>query len=499
MAFLVALDQGTTSSRTLVFDDEGGVVATAQEELPQHFPSPGLVEHDPGEIWATQERTIFSALEKARLGPRDIAGVGITNQRETTLLWERATSRPVCRAIVWQDRRTAPLCRALEKKGHGDLFRERTGLLLDPYFSGTKLAWMLEHVPGARERARKGELAFGTVDSWLVSKLTGGALHTTDVTNASRTLLFDIRKGTWDDELLAILDIPREIVPEVRSSCEIYGEVTNPAPLRGVPIAGIAGDQQAALMGQLCTSKGQAKCTYGTGCFLLLALGNESPAAPKGILTTIAWQRGTSPLQYALEGSVFMGGATIQWLRDGLGILEKASDVEPLARSVDSSAGVVLVPALTGLGAPYWDPNARGTLIGLTRGTTRAHIARAALEGIAHQVVDLAEAMEAGAPIPLAELRVDGGAARNDLLLQIQADLLGRPVVRPKNLETTALGAALLAGLATGVYGSIEDLRATTAIEKTFEPQASEGARGAARELWKRAVERSRDWTGEGA
>jgi glycerol kinase len=490
---VLALDQGTTSSRALVFDAAGTLVALAQREFRQYFPQPGWVEHDPGEILESQLAVAAEALARAGLAAADLAAIGIADQRETVVVWERATGRPVCPAIVWQDRRTADLCARLKRAGREELVRERTGLLLDPYFSGTKLAWILEHVPGARADAEAGRLAFGTIDSWLLWGLTGGALHATDVTNASRTLLWDIRRGAWDGELLDLLGIPPALLPEVRSSSEVYGE-TLPGLFGGaVPIAGVAGDQQAALFGQACLRPGMAKNTYGTGCFLLMHTGERPIASRHHLLTTPAWRIG-GRTDYALEGSVFTGGAVVQWLRDGLGLVRSSGEVEALAASVPDAGGVVLVPAFTGLGAPHWDPYARGALLGITRGTTAGHIARAALESIAFQVADVLSAMEADAGVPLAELRVDGGAAANDLLLQLQADLMGVPVARPALLETTALGAAFLAGLAVGLFRDLDDLAAHWRAERVFEPAMDRGRATEMRARWTRAVERAKGW-----
>jgi len=493
MSHLLALDQGTTSSRAIVFRRDGTIAGVGQCELQQHFPRPGWVEHDPLEIWSSQRATIAEALAAAELRPTDIVGLGITNQRETTIIWDRLSGAPVHNAIVWQDRRTAAHCDRLRADGLEPLFRGRTGLLLDPYFSGTKVAWLLDNVDGLRARAERGELAFGTVDSWLVYRLSGGALHITDASNASRTLLYDIHAGEWSDELLAALDVPRSLMPDVRLSSEVYGTVAPDLDLGEMPIAGIVGDQQAATLGQLCVEPGLAKNTYGTGCFLLMNIGSEGETSADRLLTTVGWQR-PGDLTYCLEGAVFVGGATVQWLRDGLGLIPSADAIEPLARSVADSAGVVLVPALAGLGAPHWDPYARGLLIGMTRGTTAAHVARAALDGIAFQVTDLLAAMTASAPRPLAELRVDGGAAKNDLLLQIQADLLQRPVVRPTVLETTALGAAYMAGLAIGVYDSFADIATNWHEDRRFEPSipATDAESQLAR--WRDAVERCKDW-----
>ena len=493
MPYVLALDQGTTSSRAVVFDAEGSAVAFAQGEFRQIYPQPGQVEHAAEEIWGSQVTVAAEALSRAGITARDLAAVGITNQRETTIVWERATGRPVCNAIVWQDRRTADLCDRLRSDGLESLFRERTGLLLDPYFSGTKIAWMLDNVPGARAAAEAGELAFGTVDSWLIWKLTGGALHATDTTNASRTLLWNIHTGAWDPELLDALGVPAAMLPEVRSSSEVYAE-TLPGVLGApVPLAGVSGDQQSALFGQACVKPGMAKNTYGTGCFLLLNTGPRPVASASRLLTTPACRIG--PVQhYALEGSVFVGGAVVQWLRDGLGLIRSSSEVEALAASVPDAGGVVLVPAFTGLGAPHWDPYARGTILGITRGTTAAHIARAALESIAFQVADVLTAMEADSGVPLAELRVDGGAAMNDLLMQLQADLIGVPVTRPANPETTALGAAYLAGLAVGVWKDLDDVTSRWQVDRVFEPRLDRGRVDEMRARWARAVERAKGW-----
>jgi len=496
MPHVLALDQGTTSSRAIVFDESGAQVATAQREFRQIFPRSGWVEHDPREIWESQLAVAREALARAGLSARDLAALGITNQRETTLVWDRATGTPIANAIVWQDRRTAEACDRLKREGREPLFRERTGLVLDPYFSGTKLAWILDHVPGAREAAEAGRLAFGTVDTWLIWNLTGGALHATDVTNASRTLLWNLRTEDWDEELLEILDVPRGLLPEVRSSSEVYAETLPELLGAPVPVAGVAGDQQAALFGQACLSPGMVKNTYGTGCFLLMNAGDRPVASSHELLTTPAWRIG-GRTSYALEGSVFVAGAVVQWLRDGLGLIRSAAEVEALAASVPDSGGVVLVPAFTGLGAPHWDAYARGALVGITRGTTAAHIARAALEAIAFQVTDVLAAMEADSGVPVAELRVDGGAAANDLLMQLQADLAGVPVVRPRVQETTALGAAYLAGLAAGVWKSTDEIAARWQVERTFEPRMDREKAAAMRARWARAVERAKGWENE--
>lgn len=493
MKAILALDQGTTSSRAIVFDRTGAPISSAQQEFRQIFPQPGWVEHDPEEIFATQRDVAARALAQAGLAASEVAAVGITNQRETTVLWERATGRPVANAIVWQDRRTASRCDALRQAGHDAGFRDRTGLVLDAYFSGTKLAWLLDAVPGARARAERGELAFGTIDTWLAWRLTGGEAHVTDASNASRTLLFNIHDLDWDDELLAILGIPRALLPRVAAAGEVVGRTRCAGLPEGLPIAGLAGDQQAALFGQACHRPGLAKNTYGTGCFLLMNTGEKPSASQNRLLTTVAWRRARGA-HYALEGSVFVGGAAVQWLRDGLGIIEKAEDVGPLAASVPDSGGVHFVPALAGLGSPYWDPHARGTIIGLTRGSTRAHLARATLEAIAFQSAELLAAMAADSGIALTELRVDGGATANDLLMQVQADLLGVPVVRPRVTETTALGAAFLAGLAVGFWEDEAEIASLWSRERVFEPRIPREVAGARMADWRRAVERSRDW-----
>jgi glycerol kinase len=493
MSYILALDQGTTSSRAILFDREGKIISTAQKEFRQIFPKPGWVEHNPNEIWSSQSEVVTEAMNRANIGARDIHAVGITNQRETTIVWDKATGDPICNAIVWQDRRTASMCDRLKSEGLAETFQQKTGLVLDAYFSGTKIAWILNNVDGAREKAERGELAFGTVDTWLASNLTSGEKHITDVSNASRTLLYNIHTKEWDDELLNILNIPRNMMPEVCSSSDVYCELSSPLFSSNVPLAGIAGDQQAATMGQVCVEKGMAKNTYGTGCFLLMNTGTDANASENKLLTTVAWER-DGTLTYALEGSVFIGGAIIQWLRDGLGIIKSSPEVEALAQSVDDNGGVYLVPALAGLGAPHWDPYARGTIVGITRGTTSAHIARAALEGIAYQVADLVSAMEADSGEKMMELRVDGGAAANNLLMQFQADVLGVPVVRPENLETTALGAAYMAGLATDFWKSIDEIETIMKIDRTFEPQMPESEAKELRERWSAAVQRSLQW-----
>ncbi len=496
--YVLALDQGTTSSRAIVFDRRGRGQASAQQEFTQHFPQPGWVEHAPADLWETSRRVALGALGEANVTRQDIAALGITNQRETTLLWERKSGRPVAPAIVWQDRRTAAMCAALKRRGLEQEFRTRTGLVLDPYFSGTKLAWLLDHVPGARRRAERGELAFGTVDTWLLWKLTNGRVHATDVSNASRTLLLNLRTGAWDETLLRRLRIPAAVLPEVRASSGHFGEVESIPALRGVPITGVAGDQQAALFGQACFRPGMAKNTYGTGCFLLLHTGTKPVTSKNQLLTTIAWRLGEGgPLEYALEGSVFIGGAVVQWLRDGLGVIERSGDVEALARSVPDNGGVFLVPAFAGLGAPHWDPAARGAILGLTRGSTAAHIARAAVESIACQSADLLQAMESDSKLGLRELRVDGGATVNNALLQFQSDLLRVPVIRPKTTETTALGAAYLAGLAVGFWKDQAEIAKLWSVEKTFRPQASKSLMSRLQADWRRAVERARNWAPE--
>lgn len=491
--FVLALDQGTTSARAILFGRQGDIHGVAQQEITQHYPQPGWVEHDAEEIWQAQLAVARGVLRDNGILAKQIVAVGMTNQRETTVLWDRSSGEPLHRAIVWQDRRTAGLCDELTTAGHAGLFRERTGLVLDAYFSGTKLKWLLDHIPGARARAERGELAFGTIDSWLTWKLSGGRAHVTDPSNASRTLLFDIHRCCWDEELLALLDIPMALLPRIVDSS---GEIaTIAAEWLGaeIPLSGIAGDQQAATFGQVCLQHGMAKNTYGTGCFLLMNTGQAPMASCHLLLTTIGWQR-QGKTTYLLEGSVFMGGATVQWLRDGLGLISSADQIESLAASVADNGGVYLVPAHTGLGAPYWDPFARGALFGMTRGTTRAHIARAALEAIAFQSADVLQAMEKDAGQSLSELRVDGGAARNDLLMQFQADLLGVPVVRPQVTETTALGAAYLAGLAVGFWQDEAELTAMWRADRRFEPSMAEDRRSALFADWHRAVERCLHW-----
>jgi glycerol kinase len=494
---VLALDQGTTSSRAIVFDARGGVVAFDQREFPQHFPQPGWVEHDPRHIWQVQLEVTRGALRNASLSAADVVAIGITNQRETTVMWDRATGEPVHNAIVWQDRRTAPLCEELRTRGFGELVTAQTGLVLDPYFSATKIAWLLENVSGLRARAEAGEIAFGTVDSWLIWNLTSGARHVTDVTNASRTMLFDIHRLQWSDELLALFGIPRALLPEVLPCTAEFG-TTAVAHFGGaILIAGVAGDQQAALVGQAGFEAGLAKNTYGTGSFVVLNTGAQVVRSEQGLLSTIAFAFEPGRATYALEGSIFVTGAAVQWLRDGLGIIERSADVERLAREVDDSGGCYFVPAFTGLGAPYWDPRARGTVVGITRGTTRAHLARAALDAMAYQTADVVAAMERDAGMRLAELRVDGGASANALAMQFQADVLGVPVVRPACIETTALGAAYLAGLQTGFWNDLDTVARQWREHARFTPAIDAGRRDALLSRWRRAVERSRDWASD--
>ncbi|HEX4141749.1 MAG TPA: glycerol kinase GlpK [Candidatus Methylacidiphilales bacterium] len=487
--YILAFDQGTTSSRAIVFDHDGSIVAVAQKEFKQHFPQPGWVEHDANEIWATQSGVAAEAMTKAKLKTRDIAAIGITNQRETAVVWNRETGEPVGHAIVWQDRRTAGFCDQLKKEGHQKLIQKKTGLVIDAYFSGSKVRWILDNVKGARADAEAGKLAFGNIDAWLIYKMTGGRVHVTDPTNASRTMLFNIHKGEWDNELLELLKVPRSMLPEVKQSSEVYGTWEQ----HDIPIAGIGGDQQAALFGQACHKPGMVKNTYGTGSFMLMNTGNDAVPSKNNLLTTVAWGLG-GKLEYALEGSVFITGAVVQWLRDGLGIIKKSSDVEALAATVKDNGGVYLVPAFVGLGAPHWDQYARGVITGLTRGSTAGHIARAALEGIAFQVADVLTAMEADAKIKLKELRVDGGASANNMLMQFQADVLDVPVVRPKIQETTALGAAYLAGLATGFWKDQAEIAKQWQVDREFEPAMKAAQRERLRAQWDKALERSRKW-----
>jgi glycerol kinase len=493
MTYLLALDQGTSSSRSIVFDEHGRIRAMAQREFRQHYPRPGWVEHDPMEIWSSQLETAREALQRAGLQAGDIRSIGITNQRETTLVWERRSGRPIHPAIVWQDRRAEPLCAQLREAGHGDWVRERTGLVIDAYFSATKIRWLLDQVPGARAAAERGELAFGTVDSWLLWQLTGGRVHATDVSNAARTLLLDVRTQRWDAELLALFDIPASLLPEVRPSSHVFGETLPELLGASVPVGGMAGDQQSALFGQACLSPGQAKNTYGTGCFMLMHAGERFRASENGLVTTSACRTGGAAVpEFALEGSVFIGGAVVQWLRDGLRAIESSHEVQALAASVPDAGGVLMVPAFTGLGAPYWDADARGAIVGLTRGTTMAHIARAALESIAFQSAALLQAMSRDAVAaggePVSELRVDGGACVNDLLMQFQADLLGIPVLRPKVIETTALGAAFLAGLSAGVWRDPAELAALWQAERVFHPTLPRERAQERMAQWERAV-----------
>ncbi|WPH12222.1 glycerol kinase GlpK [Variovorax paradoxus] len=491
MTYLLALDQGTSSSRSIVFDREGRIVAIAQKELTQIYPRPGWVEHDPMEIWQSQLATARDVLAKAKLQPADIHAIGITNQRETTLLWNRKTGQPVHHAIVWQDRRAEPMCAQLREQGMTTTIQEKTGLVIDAYFSGTKLRWLLDNVPGARAQAERGELAFGTVDSWLMWQLTGGKVHVTDVSNASRTMLFNVHRNEWDADLLKALDIPAALMPNVQPSSSHFADTDAALLGRALPLGGVAGDQQSALFGQACFAAGMAKNTYGTGCFLLMHTGGEFQPSHNGLLVTSAAQTSATP-QYAMEGSVFVGGAVVQWLRDGLKAIKGSAEVQSLAESVPDAGGVMMVPAFTGLGAPYWDADARGTITGLTRGTTVAHIARAALESIAYQSAALLQAMSrdavAAGGTPVAELRVDGGASVNDLLMQFQADLLGIPVVRPEVIETTALGAAYLAGLSTGVYSDARQLSKLWKVERRFMPTMGRAQAEESMARWERAV-----------
>ncbi len=471
--YILALDQGTSSSRAIVFDHDGSIRSTAQMEFPQYFPQPGWVEHDPMEIWSSEAAVIAEAISKIGINGNDIAAIGITNQRETTIVWDAETGIPVHRAIVWQDRRTSAFCDELKARGLVDMIREKTGLIIDAYFSGTKIKWILDNVPGARERAEAGKLRFGTVDSWLVWQLTRGEVHVTDVSNASRTMLFNIHTLEWDPELLALLDVPASMMPRVRPSSEVYGCTKTTIFAHEVPIAGIAGDQQAALFGQMCVTPGSVKNTYGTGCFLLMNTGGKPILSRNNLLTTVAWQIGDT-VNYALEGSIFVGGSVVQWLRDGLGVIRSSSEIEALAAGVPDNGGVYFVPALTGMGAPWWDQYAHGVICGITRGTTAAHIARAALEGIAFQTMDIVGAMEKDAGVRLSELKVDGGASRNNLMMQFQADILDTAVIRPEVTETTALGACYLAGLAVGYWSSLDEVRRQWKAERTFTPSGAD-------------------------
>ena len=486
--YILALDQGTSSSRAIVFDHDGNCCSVAQMEFTQYFPQPGWVEHNPMEIWSSEAAVIAEAITKLGINGLDIAAIGITNQRETTIVWDAETGVPVYNAIVWQDRRTSAFCDSLKELGLVDKIREKTGLIIDAYFSGTKIKWILDNVAGAREKAEAGKLRFGTVDSWLVWQLTRGEVHVTDVTNASRTMLFNINTLEWDDELLSMLGIPRSMMPQVKSSSEVYGYTKTTIFAHEVPIAGIAGDQQAALFGQMCTEPGSVKNTYGTGCFLLMNTGSKPILSQNNLLTTVAWKLGAE-VSYALEGSIFVGGSVVQWLRDGLGVIRSSSEVEALAASVPDNGGVYFVPALTGMGAPYWDQYAHGVICGITRGTTAAHIARAALEGIAFQTMDIVHAMEKDAGVPLAELKVDGGASRNNLMMQFQADILGTRVVRPKVTETTALGACYLAGLAVGFWDSLDEIKAQWQVEHCFLPSGADMT--ATKASWADAIDRT--------
>ncbi|EDM36060.1 glycerol kinase [Pedobacter sp. BAL39] len=485
--FILALDQGTTSSRAIVFDHKGQVRSVAQKEFKQIFPQSGWVEHDPNEIWSTQASVAAEATVKMGINGKDIKAIGITNQRETTIVWDRVTGEPVYNAIVWQDRRTAAFCDKLKHDGHTDLIRSKTGLVIDSYFSGTKINWILDNVEGARERAEAGELAFGTVDSWLVWKFTRGHVHVTDVTNASRTMLFNIKTQEWDDELLALLNIPKSMLPEVKQSSEVYGETTTTIFASKIPIAGIAGDQSAALFGQMCIEKAMVKNTYGTGCFMLMNIGDQFIESKNNLLTTVAWKI-NGKIEYAFEGSIFIAGAVVQWLRDGLGIIKSSADVEQLALSVEDTQGVYFVPAFAGLGAPYWKPDVRGTIIGLSRGSTSGHIARAALESIGYQTMDVLKAMEADSGMEIKELRVDGGATANDLLMQFQADLLNCKVIRPNVVETTALGAAYLAGLAVGFWNNVDEIHELWMSEKEFVPSGDPVKIEQSVKGWKKAI-----------
>jgi glycerol kinase len=491
--YILALDQGTTSSRSMVFDKQGNVISVAQKEFKQIFPQPGWVEHDAEEIWSTQFGTMAEAVAKARITMKQIAGIGITNQRETTVVWERSTGRPVCNAIVWQDRRTAAFCDELKAANLSELIKEKTGLVIDAYFSASKLKWILDNVAGARQKAENGELAFGTIDSWLIWKLSGGKIHVTDVSNASRTMLLNIHTAEWDNELLKIFTVPASLLPEVKPSSKIYGVTGNITPDSHLPIAGIAGDQQAALFGQMCTKPGMVKNTYGTGCFMLMNTGTKAIASKNNLLTTIAWKIGNE-MEYALEGSVFIAGAVVQWLRDGLKIIRTSKEVEELSADVPDTGGVYLVPAFAGLGAPHWNQHARGTVFGLTRGTTNAHIAKAALDSIAFQTYDVLKSMEADAGISITELRVDGGATVNNALMQFQSDILNCKVVRPKITETTALGAAYLAGLAVGYWKNIDEIQEQWQADKNFSPVLSEEKRNELLKGWQRAVKASISW-----
>ncbi|HTN05935.1 glycerol kinase GlpK [Agriterribacter sp.] len=491
--YILALDQGTTSSRAIIFNHSGSVISVAQKEFRQIFPQPGWVEHDPSEIWSTQLGVAAEAISKAGLTTENIAAIGITNQRETTVVWERATGRPVYNAIVWQDRRTAAFCDELKAKGTDKLIKEKTGLILDAYFSATKVKWILDNVEGAREKAGKGELCFGTIDTWLIWNLTKGQIHATDVSNASRTMLLNIHTLQWDGELEKIFDVPGNMLPRVKSSSEVYGETQNILTAHKIPIAGIAGDQQSALFGQMCTQPGMVKNTYGTGCFMLMNTGEKAVPSQNNLLTTVAWKV-NGITHYALEGSVFIAGAVVQWLRDGLEIIKSSGEVEPLALKVTGSDGVYVVPAFAGLGAPHWNQHARGTIVGMTRGTTSAHLARAAIESIAYQTMDVLKAMEADSGIAIKELRVDGGATANNLLMQFQSDMLNTKVIRPRIIETTALGAAYLAGLAVGYWKNMEEIQKQWQVDRIFEPGMKEEERSQLSKGWQRAVKATKVW-----
>ena len=494
--FILALDQGTTSSRAILFDQSGKNIATTQHDFKQIFPKPGWVEHDPQDIWDSQIQSALNITKNIEVEFKNIVGIGITNQRETTIVWDRETGKPIYNAVVWQDRRTAKYCDSLKQKGYLDKIKKKTGLIIDAYFSATKLKWILDNVEGGREKANSGNLCFGTVDTWLIWKLTKGKVFVTDVSNASRTMLFNIKTLSWDDELLELFDIPKSILPDVRESSEVYGFTDKSIFNTKIPISGIAGDQQAALFGQLCTEKGMVKNTYGTGCFLLMNTGEKPVYSTNNLLTTIAWTI-NGKTSYALEGSVFVGGAVVQWIRDGLNLIDDASEIEALANEVEDNGGVYFVPALTGLGAPYWDSYARGTIVGLTRGTNRSHLARASIEGIAYQVYDIVKSMEADANAKGTELRVDGGATANNLLLQFQADIFQFPVIRPKFLETTALGAAYLAGLAVGFWDSLDDIKNQWSIDKVFEPSIADTDVIQLINQWHKAVSKSKNWIEE--
>ncbi|WP_192485261.1 MULTISPECIES: glycerol kinase GlpK [Cysteiniphilum] len=494
--YILTLDQGTTSSRAIIFNQKGQVVEMAQQEFRQIYPKPSWVEHDPKEIWSTQAAVAATAITKAGINGKNIAAIGITNQRETTIVWERDTGKPIYNAIVWQDRRTADFCNKLKAEGHAKMIQEKTGLVIDAYFSASKIKWILDHVDGAREKAKQGKLCFGTVDTWLMAKFTNLRLHATDASNASRTMLYNIHTNQWDDDLLKLFDIPKEMMPEVKSSSEVYSQTATTLFATKIPIAGVAGDQQAALFGQMCTEPGMLKTTYGTGCFMMMNTGETPAVSNNNLLTTIAWQL-NGKTTYALEGSVFMGGAVIQWLRDELGILQNAADSERLALSVADNGGVYLVPAMAGLGAPHWDQSARGSIFGLTRGSSKAHIARAALESIAYQVVDIVNSQISDTNIPLTEMRVDGGAVANNFLMQFQADMLNAKVIRPQVLETTALGAAYLAGLAVGYWSDVNELKSLWSVEKEFTSSLNNELRTQYTNYWHKAVTRAKGWSEE--